>query len=171
MARIPFADPEAPDIADLSRQIAAERGSVLALYRMLLHSPPMAAGWLKLLTAVRQEGRLPGALRELVIMRVAALNGASYEAAVHAGIALKEGLTQAQLEDIVDWRASPRFDRQQRAVLAYVDAVTREIQVPDEVFSEIRNCFDHRGIVELTVTVSAYNMVSRFLEALAIHAQ
>jgi AhpD family alkylhydroperoxidase len=171
MARIPIVDLEAPDIADLSRQITAERGSVLALYRMLLHSPPMAAGWLKLLTAVRQEGRLPGALRELVIMRVAALNGASYEAAVHAGIARKEGLTQAQLDDIVDWQASPRFNREQRAVLAYVDAMTREIRVSDEVFDEIRNCFDHRGIVELTITVAAYNMVSRFLEALEIHAQ
>jgi hypothetical protein len=36
----------------------------------------MAAGWLKLLTAVRQQGRLPGTLRELIIMRVAALNRA-----------------------------------------------------------------------------------------------
>jgi hypothetical protein len=73
MARIPYADPDAPDNADLARQISAKRGSVLELYRMLLHSPPMAAGWLKLLTAVRQQGRLPGTLRELIIMRVAAL--------------------------------------------------------------------------------------------------
>jgi alkylhydroperoxidase family enzyme len=137
---------------------------------MLPHSPPMAAGWLKLLTAVRQQGRLSGAPHELIIMRVAALNRASYEAAVLAGIALQEGLTQEQLDDVLEWRLSPRFDRQQRAVLAYVDAVTREIQVPDEVFAELHSRFDHRAIVELTVTVSAYNMVSRFLEALEIHA-
>jgi AhpD family alkylhydroperoxidase len=135
---------------------------------MLLHSPPIAAGWLKLLTAVRQQSGLPGALRELIIMRVAALNRARYEAVMHAGIALQEGLTQEQLDDVLEWRMSPRFDRRQRAVLAYVDAMTREIQVPDDVFAELCSWFDNRAIVELTVTVSAYNMVSRFLEALKI---
>jgi AhpD family alkylhydroperoxidase len=170
MARIPFADPDAADAADLAQQITTERGSLLDLYRMLLHSPPIAAGWLKLLTAVRQQSRLPGALRELIIMRVAALNGASYEAAVHAAIALREGLTKDQLDDVAEWWKSPRFDRQQRAVLAYVDAMTRDIRVPDAVFAEVRRCFDDRAIVELTVTIAAYNMVSRFLEALEIHA-
>jgi alkylhydroperoxidase family enzyme len=64
---------------------------------------------------------------------------------------------------------SRRFDRRQRAVLAYVDAMTRKIQVPDEIFAEICVWFDHNAIVELTVTIAAYNMVSRFLEALEIH--
>ena len=169
MARIPFADPDAPDSGDLARQITAERGSLLELYLMLLHSPPIAAGWLKLLTAVRQQSRLPGTLRELIIMRVAALNGAAYEAAVHAAIALRQGLTQDQLDDIAEWQKSPRFDPRQRAVLAYDDAMTRDIRVPDAIFDEIRRRFDQRAIVELTVTISAYNMVSRFLEALEIH--
>jgi hypothetical protein len=46
---------------------------------------------------------------------------------------------------------------------------TREIRVPDDVFAVIRSLFDERAIVELTATVAAYNMVSRFLEALQIH--
>ena len=41
---------------------------------------------------------LPGDLRELVIMRVAYLNGAPYEADQHAPIALREGVSQAQLD-------------------------------------------------------------------------
>ena len=55
-------------------------------------------------------------------------------------------------------------------MLAYVAAMTRGIRVPDSVFDEVRRCFDDRAIVELTVTIAAYNMVSRFLEALEIHA-
>jgi len=39
MARIPYAT--SPETAPLAELIAAERGSVL--YRMLLHSPPVAA--------------------------------------------------------------------------------------------------------------------------------
>ena len=42
---------------------------------MLLH-PAAAGGWLNYLTSIRQLSTLPGDLRELVIMRVAVLNGA-----------------------------------------------------------------------------------------------
>ena len=46
--------------------------------------------------------------------------------------------------------------------------MTRSIRVPDEVFAAVRRQFDDREIVELTATVGAYNLVSRFLEALQI---
>ena len=170
MARIPYADIEHPDARPLAAEIAAQRGSVLHLYRMLLHSPPVAAGWLRYLTAIRQECALPGALRELVIMRIAILNGAPYEADQHRPIALKEGVTQAQLDALAAWRESDAFDARQRAVLALADAMTRDVHVPDEVFAAVRTAFDNRLIVELTATIAAYNMVSRFLEAMQIHS-
>jgi AhpD family alkylhydroperoxidase len=170
MARIPYADPEAAEVQDLVRRITAERGSVLHLYRMLLHSPPVAAGWLSCFTAIRHQSTLPGALRELVIMRIAILNGAAYEADQHAPIALREGLTQAQLDALPDWQRSGLFDPRQRAVLAYADAMTRQVQVPDEVFAAVRAAFDDRHLVELTATIAGYNMVSRFLEALKVHS-
>jgi alkylhydroperoxidase family enzyme len=51
-------------------------------------------------------------------------------------------------------------------VLRYVDSMTREIHVPDDIFQSVSAHFPTREMVELTVTVAAYNMVSRFLEAL-----
>ena len=170
MARISYADPEAPEVRPIAERIATERGSVIDLYRMLLHSPPVAEGWLRYLTAIRQQCALPGSLRELVIMRVAALNGASYEAEQHVPYALREGVTQEQLDALGDWEASDSFAARERAVLAYTDAMTRAIRVPDDVFAAVRAELDERLIVELTATVAAYNMVSRFLEALGIHA-
>ncbi len=170
MARIRYADSADPDLRPLVDRIVAERGSVLHLYRMLLHSPPIAAGWLQFLTAVRQQCRLSGYTRELVIMRVAALNGATYEAEQHAAIALAEGLTAGQLGEIPTWEPSKLFGPRDRAVLAYTDAMTRDVQVPDEVFAAVRAALDERDLVELTVTIAAYNMVSRVLEALRIHS-
>jgi AhpD family alkylhydroperoxidase len=170
LLRIEFADVDSPEIAPLARQIAAERGSILDLYKVLLHSPPVAAGWLRYLTAIRHECSLSGSIRELVIMRVAALNGATYEAEQHTPIALREGLTQRQLQALAAWESSSEFSDRQRAVLAYTDSMTRSIQVPADVFRQVRKHFDDRELVELTATIGAYNMVSRFLEALAIHA-
>jgi AhpD family alkylhydroperoxidase len=168
LARIPYADVAQPEIAELAGRIAAERGEVLHLYAMLLHSPPVADGWLRFLTAIRQRSALPGALRELVIMQIAHLNGARYEAEQHAPIALREGLTRKQVDALPDWHAFDGFDAPQRAALAYCDAMTRTVHVEAAVFEEVRRHFDARGIVELTATIGAYNMVSRFIEAIGI---
>jgi alkylhydroperoxidase family enzyme len=170
VARLPDPRTDGPELAELVGRIVAERGELLSLYRTLLHSPPLAAGWLSLLTSVRTRGKLPGSIRELVIMRVARLNGAPYEADQHRPIALSEGLTQAQLDAFDDWASSKHFDARERAVLAYTDAMTREVQVPDRVFGAVRAQFNDRELVELTATVAAYNMVSRFLEALQIRS-
>jgi len=155
---------------DLVDRIVAERGNVLHLYAMLLQSPPFAEGWLRLLTAVRHEGSLDGALRELMIMRVAYLNDAHYEAEQHRPIALKEGLSKVQLDAVADWEAQDVFDLRQTSALRYCDAITRSVKVPDTVFASVRQAFDEREIVELTVTIGAYNMVSRVLEALGVES-
>jgi len=170
MARLPYADLNHPEAAPLVQRIVAERGSVLHLYQMLLHSPPLAEGWLNYLTAVRQKLSISGALREMVIMRVAVLNGAPYEAFQHAPIALKEGMTQAQLDALENWQDSTLFSSTERAVLRLTDAMTRDIHFAPEIMEHVRAALGERGAVEVTATIAAYNMVSRFLEALHIHA-
>ncbi|MBE0546651.1 MAG: carboxymuconolactone decarboxylase family protein [Rubrivivax sp.] len=170
MARLPYARLEDADKAPLVARIVAERGSVLHLYQMLLHSPPLAEGWLAYLTAVRQQLTLSGALRELIIMRVALLNGAPYEADQHAPIALREGVTQAQLDALADWAEADCYDTTQRAVLRLTDAMTRDIHFAPEIVAAVREQLGECGTVEAVATIAAYNMVSRFLEALQIHS-
>ena len=169
MARLPYANLDNPATAPLVQRITAERGSVLHLYQMLLHSPPLAEGWLAFLTAVRQKLDLPGDLRELVIMRVAHLNGAPYEASQHVPHALKEGVAQAQLDDLPQWTSSAHYTPRQRAVLTLCDAITRDIHFDEALLEPVRAELGERQTVELVATVAAYNMVSRFLEALQIH--
>jgi len=169
MAHLPYADLGSAETRPLVERIVAERGHVLHLYQMLLHSPPLAEGWLGYLTKVRQQLTLSGALRELVIMRVAHVNRAPYEAEQHAPIALKEGLTQPQLDALPQWQGSALFSPLQQAALRLADTMTRDVQVPAAVLDAVRAHLDDRQVVELVGTIAAYNMVSRFLEALQIH--
>ncbi|HET6600187.1 MAG TPA: carboxymuconolactone decarboxylase family protein [Burkholderiaceae bacterium] len=171
MAHLPYADLTNPAVRPLVERIVAERGSVLHLYQMLLHSPPLAEGWLGFLTNVRQHLGLSAALRELVIVQVAHLNGAPYEAEQHAPIALREGVTRAQLDALPDWQSSAEFSPLQRAALRLTDTMTRDVHVAAELMSELRAQLDDRQVVELVGTIAAYNMVSRFLEALQIHSE
>lgn len=168
MARIPYPDDSNAEVAALRAQIIAERGKLHNLYRMLLNSPPVAQGWLSFLTAIRQKCQLDGAIRELAILRIAVINKADYEFVSHVPFALKAGLTQAQIDAIAGWSTSTLFDDRQRAVLAYTDSMTRDVHVPQATFDPVARHFDARGVTELTATIAAYNLVSRFLEALEI---
>ena len=171
MAHIPYADLSQAALKPLVDRIVAERGSVPHLYQMLMHSPPLATGWLELMTQVRQKLELDGGLRELVIMRIAHLNGAPYEADQHAPIALKEGVHQEQLDSLADWRSAPhRYTPLQQSVLSLCDAMTRDIHVAPGMVQAVRDALGERQLVELVGTIASYNMVSRFLEALQIHS-
>jgi 4-carboxymuconolactone decarboxylase len=169
--RVPLVVPGTrPDLADVERAIAAERGRISPLYQALLNSEPIASGWEKLLTAVRNRTLIPGHLRELVILRIAVLNGAPFEFAAHVKPALAAGLPQAKIDAVRDWRAGGDgpFDADETLALELADAMTRDIVVPDALMDRVRARFDDRGVVEIVTTVAAYNMVSRFLVALNI---
>jgi alkylhydroperoxidase family enzyme len=169
MARIPY-----PDASRYERELLVERikrergGKLLNLSKMLLHSPPVAEGWLTFFTAIRQGADLPGRYRELAILRIAVLNGAEYEFNAHAPVALSEGIAQAVIDDLRANRVSAALDDVDRAVLAYADSMTRDVHVNDGVFDRVRAHLSERYVVELTATIAAYNCVSRFLEALRI---
>ena len=167
MARLSYPDQNDPAIAPLVQRIKAERGKILNLYGMLLHSPPVAEGWLAFLTAIRQKCILDGRVRELVIMRIAVINGADYEFRAHTPFALDEGFSQAQIDALREGSAE-LFDDRERAALAYSESMTREVHVPDSVFDAVKIHFNERELVELTATIAAYNLVSRFLEALQV---
>lgn len=120
-------------------------------------------------------------------MRVAALNHASYEWIHHEPIARQFGLSTAQLEVIRDTSSTEAtahrettLTKLQAAVLAFTDASTIAIKVPDLVFDNLRNEWKavvgageseeavHGLLVETTLTVASYNMASRVIVALDV---
>jgi alkylhydroperoxidase family enzyme len=171
MARVPLLDVEdSPALKDLTDRIrAARRGRVINVYRLLLHSPPLAETWFEHNNAVRWQTGLDGRLREMVIIRIGYLARARYVVGQHVPkLALAEGLSLLECEALKDWHDSNLFSPRDRAVLAYTDAMTRDIEVPDAVFEPLREYFDDRQLVELTVLIGTYAMHVRVFEALKL---
>ena len=171
MARVSLIDEENhPELGELITKIRGARGGrLLNIYRMMLHTPGLANAWFELNSAVRYRTEVGGQDRELAVMRVAILNGVDYIVQAHAtSYALDEGLTPAQIDALTDWTSSDLFSSKQRALLAYVDAMTRDIAVPDAAFAEVRRHYSERQTVELTMLIGAYNMHTRVLQALQI---
>ena len=171
MARVTLIDEHAtPDIAALVAKIRGARsGQLHVFYRALLHTPGLASAWFDFNNAVRFQTGLDDRVRELVIMRVAALTGCTYVWSVHqAQYAKPAGVTPGEVEALRDWRKADVFGARECALLAYVDAMTRDVAVTDAVFDELRKHFDERATVELTVLIAAYNMHTRVLSAFDI---
>ena len=171
MARVSLIEEkDHPELADLIATIRkARRGELLNLYRILLHSPALAQAWMEFNNAARWKSELDGRLREIATIRIGHLCRADYIVQQHVPrLALAEGLTLAECDALTDWQASGLFSARERAALAYTDAVTRDLVVPDAVFAEVRRHFNERQVVELTVLIGMYNMHGRVFSALKI---
>ena len=154
---------------ELEQRIMGSRGRISPLYAVLLNSPEVASGWEQLMTAIRQKTSVPPALRELIILRVAVLNHASYEFEAHVPHALQAGVPQEAI-DRIKASALQGFSETETIVLRYTDAMTRDLEVSDGLFQQLQKHFpDPKTLLELTATVASYNMVSRFLIAMRIH--
>ena len=163
-----LAEPEALIAAIRSRR----GGRLINLDRMLLHSPPLAAGWNGYLKAVRTELSLDARLRELAILAVAMLNSADYEFQQHAPVYLAAGGTAAEVEALAHpERAMSQqalFDDTSRGVLRLTIEMTRSVDVQDSTFAAVHAILGDRRTVELVGVIATYNMVSRFLVALGV---
>jgi 4-carboxymuconolactone decarboxylase len=159
-----------PELAVQEAAITAARGRISPLYQVLLNSPPVAHGWEQMLSAVRNHNSLPAGLRELVILRVAVLNRASYEFDAHVPHALAAGVTQATIDAmrVVPVSADAPLAATELVAVRLADAMTRDIDVPDALFADVQAHFSEQGKVDLVATIAAYNMVSRFLVALHV---
>ncbi|KAM0263185.1 hypothetical protein ACHAQJ_001340 [Trichoderma viride] len=155
-------------------QILARRGGrgLLSLDRALLHSPIVAGGWHSFFGAIYSGSTLRPDLLELAVCRVALLNRAWYQYDGHMSTLKRfEGFDSAKIKVVETLQPSDKgpLSLDQWAVLRYADAMTKDITVDDTIFEHLQNSgLSDREIVELTLTVAAYNGVSRFLVALDV---
>jgi alkylhydroperoxidase family enzyme len=171
MARVTYIEgTEEPDMGDLVEKIrSGRRGSLINVYKLLLHSPPLAESWYDHLNQVRWGTQLSGRLREIVIIRIGYLNKVDYVLNQHVPkLAEAEGLSEAECDALADWQDDGTFSAEECAALAFADSMTRDVAVPDDVFDALRNFFDERRIVELAILIGTYNMQNRVLAALQI---
>ena len=169
--------------------VSAERAlGLIPLDRALLHAPKIAdgtppkssyskhilisAGWNSLIGSVRGKSSLEASLREIAICRVALINEAWFEWSAHWSMLLDlPGVTEESVAAVAELypRSKAGLDERQWVVLRYADAMTKDVKVSDSLFDELKSLgFSNQEFVELTVTVGAYNMVSRFLVAMDV---
>ncbi len=81
------------------------------------------------------------------------------------------GITEEQLRELPRYAQSPAFSSQERLVLDYAVELTRTpVEVPDELFKQLREHFDESELLELTAVIAWENYRARFNHALGIES-
>ncbi|MFE4503168.1 carboxymuconolactone decarboxylase family protein [Rhodococcus sp. NPDC056743] len=115
---------------------------------------------------------LPVSVRELAVYRVASTVGCSWCVDFGTMLARLDGLDVERLKAIEHYRDSPLYSEDERAAIAYADAMTGSPHgVTDEQVADLETRFGRAGVVELTYQIGLENMRSRMYSALGITEQ
>jgi AhpD family alkylhydroperoxidase len=112
---------------------------------------------------VRHSG-LPSWLVDLVFLRVSQINGCAYCIDMHSRDLLKAEMPVEHLVLVAAWRdAGGIFDEQERAALAWAEAVTRlgDRGVPDSAYEAAAAVFSDKQLADLTIAIGLMNAYNR----------
>ncbi len=113
---------------------------------------------------VRSSGLKP-TLLELIKIRTSQINGCAFCIDMHTKDARLHGETEQRIYVLNSWRETPFFTAEERAVLAFTEAVTliATDHVSDALYQEVSQHFSPEQIANLLmaiVTINAWNRIA-----------
>jgi 4-carboxymuconolactone decarboxylase len=103
----------------------------------------------------------------VIILRVAHLQGSRYELAQHVGIAQGAGLTEQQINAIIDTDDldAAGFSGTERAALDVVTELCSTNRLRDDTFATAQAALGDEGLTELLMIISCYYGLALVLNA------
>lgn len=170
--------PVAPDQAGLLTKLSywyAKRrfGAVPEPFAVTANHPKLLfVSALHEMAAQKAATVLPANVRDLAVYRVAWTLGCSWCVDFGAMMQRLAGLDVERLKQIGDYATAPAYTDDERAAIAYADAMTgAHSEVTDEQVADLTRRFGHAGVVELTYEIAHENMRARMNSALGITEQ
>jgi 4-carboxymuconolactone decarboxylase len=137
------------------------------IFTTLARQPELFRRWLGFGGALLS-GRLPGRLRELVILRTAFRFDGRYEWSHHIELGRAQGIAAGELAALGGDLSTVGWDPFERAALAAVDETADEGLVSDATWSTLAERLDSAELVELLMLVAHYMMLSSVLRSLRV---
>jgi AhpD family alkylhydroperoxidase len=175
MTRIPAISPEeAGPLIKLSYRYAKRRfGEVPEPFAVVANHPKLfVANVIAESVAAKASTVLPANVRDLAVYRVAWTIGCSWCVDFGTMLARLDGLDIDQLKEIGDYASSARYSDDERAAIAYAEAMSATPpQATDDQVADLERRFGRDGVVELTYQIALENLRSRMNLALGITEQ
>jgi 4-carboxymuconolactone decarboxylase len=167
MPRIPYADPATlPD----SVRTAISRSPINVMRMMSGASEGVFNGFGMFSRAFYgPASSLPANLREIAILRVGYMCKAPYETFQHEPAGRQSGLDDSQIEAIRHGSEHRHaLDETQQAVLSFTEDVVTNVRAGDASLAAVRKHLSDKQVLDLTLLIGLYMMVSRFLETTGV---
>ena len=164
MSRIPLASIEQQP--EPIREFMARRGN-LNVFRLLANAPNVFVGWAQMVDELFDSPTFSQQMREVVILRVAHLQGSRYELGQHVGIARTAGLTEQQINAILDTGDldAAGLSRTERTALDVVTELCNTHRLTEDSFATAHAVFGDEALTELLMIVSCYYGLALVLNA------
>lgn len=166
MPRIPYPDMSA--LPPKLQEFQARLDPAVNIFRMLPWAETATEHWHRLGNALLQKTQLDAVLREMAILRVGHLCGATYEVFQHERIAARVGMPAEKIAAIKDGADAPAFSDLDALVIRFTDEVVKNVKASDASFQALAARLSNRELCELILTIGYYQMVCAFLENLEI---
>ncbi|MFC8128304.1 carboxymuconolactone decarboxylase family protein [Streptomyces sp. NPDC057302] len=163
---------EYPDLSTLPvelQEVVTAHGS-LNVFRMLMHSPVLAPGVLRLGDAILQRNSLPDTLRELAIVRIGHAYGAAYEVHHHEKAARHVGLGEEALDAARTGEAG-KLSAPEAAVLAATDRLLDRHTLDEAARDELLAFLTVNQLADLVITVGFYQLICDFLNTFEVSVE
>jgi alkylhydroperoxidase family enzyme len=174
MSRIAPVPPQLapPDVRAAYDSATKKFGRLPLPVAVTAHHPEVFAAFMGFERAFARASKVDAKLTALAIVKVASLVGCTLGMDIGSAIARGAGVGDAQLRALADYRKSPRFSELERLVLDFAVAMTATpVDVPERLFTELRQQLSDEQLIELTATIAWENYRARFDHALAMEAQ
>lgn len=102
-------------------------------------------------------------LLHLVKLRASQINGCAFCIDMHWKDARAAGASEQVLYGLDAWREAPYYTAQERAALAWTEALTEVTRghAPDSVYDEVKDHFTEKELADLTWAIAAINAWNR----------
>jgi AhpD family alkylhydroperoxidase len=156
--------PERGPIRKIAYRMSRKRlGRVPEPFAVAARHTPILAGMGAFETALERSKKVSHRHKALGELRAAMVVGCEFCVDIGSMLARESGLSDDELKDLIDWRASERLDETDKLVLEYADSISATpSEVSDELFERMRAKFDDEQLVELTAAIAWENWRGRF---------
>jgi 4-carboxymuconolactone decarboxylase len=136
-----------------------QRGRVLNIQRAFFNNPAIETNAFRVWKASGLDGRS----REFVILRCAQQKHSTYEWHQHVRIARSEGISDEEIIAVHTWQDSTLFTDNERALLAYVDALATNQRAPEPVFDAVSRGRSVAEVFGITYLITMYFQLAQIM--------
>jgi 4-carboxymuconolactone decarboxylase len=160
------------DLDDEGREfmqtVARGDGRVLNIYRTLAAHPKLLRRWGVFGTHVLYKSTLPARERELLILRTGWLCKSDYEWGQHVLIAKGVGVTDEEIERVMDGPDAEGWAAFDAALVRAADELHDDSFISDGTWEALSARFDTHQMIDVIFAVGQYHIVSMALNSLGV---